>query len=876
MELKKYQKRVIADLSRYLELLRTTGNFVTAFRTFWREKGVPLGPDSLPDYQNLLPGVPNLCFKVPTGGGKTFLACNAVRPVFDTLPSLKAKVVVWLVPSDSILEQTLQALKNPRHPYRQKLDVDFGGRVEVYSKQELLSGQNFNLTTVMEQLSVMVLSYDSFRSKGKEGLKAYQENSSLTSFSKALGKPEMPIEKADESALFQIINQLNPLVIVDESHHARTDLSLEMLKNFNPCFVLDLTATPRKESNIISFVDAVQLKRENMVKLPVIVYNQRSQTDVVADAIDLRRKLEELADMERTKTGNAIRPIVLFQAQPRGKEDSTTFEKLRCKLVEAGIPAEHIAIKTAETNELKNVDLLSDSCPVRYIITVNALKEGWDCPFAYILASLANRTSRVDVEQILGRILRLPYTRKNDEQTLNMSYVLTSSNDFRTTLDAIIKGLNSAGFSKRECRVASEALLPPDVPTPILLPLPTEASASTDADDDVLNVNPQELQRAIAERRTLDVSAGQTMSGADTMLQRATETGQDYEQAVAKAENEGQLADIPLEVKEKMTTYPMNAEYAEEALLITIPQFFYKVPRSLFIHGEFALLERAQLAKDFTLKGKAYDIDFSGVDDDIASIDVRDADGVPKVFKLSNDDQNYFKKYFHTLPPENKVKHCKDIIYNLINKLNIVSSKELRDYIERIVDDMNASQVAALEKAPLSHAEKIKNKIESLLVVHFKEEFKKCLEMEKIICKPAWKLPPSISPTSSTSSLGKSLYQAEEAMNGLEWEIVKEITGVPNIKWWHRNIAKHGFRINGYINHYPDLIIMTKSGRHILVEAKGHFLKNDDSRLKLELGQAWQKAAGSQYRYYMVFNDGEPPLEGALTLSSFIEILKEL
>ena len=75
---------------------------------------------------------------------------------------------------------------------------------------------------------------------------------------------------------------------------------------------------------------------------------------------------------------------------------------------------------------------------------------------------------------------------------------------------------------------------------------------------------------------------------------------------VAKAENEGQLADIPLEVKEKMTTYPMNAEYAEEALLITIPQFFYKVPRSLFIHGEFALLERAQLAKDFTLKGKAY------------------------------------------------------------------------------------------------------------------------------------------------------------------------------------------------------------------------------------------------------------------------------
>ena len=202
----------------------------------------------------------------------------------------------------------------------------------------------------MEQLSVMVLSYDSFRSKGKEGLKAYQENSSLTSFSKALGKPEMPIEKADESALFQIINQLNPLVIVDESHHARTDLSLEMLKNFNPCFVLDLTATPRKESNIISFVDAVQLKRENMVKLPVIVYNQKSQTDVVADAIDLRRKLEELADMERTGTGNAIRPIVLFQAQPRGKEDRVQpLRSCAASLWKRVYPLNILPCETAET-----------------------------------------------------------------------------------------------------------------------------------------------------------------------------------------------------------------------------------------------------------------------------------------------------------------------------------------------------------------------------------------------------------------------------------------------------------------------------------------------------------------------------------------------
>ena len=294
MELKSYQKKVIADLTRYLELLNETRDYAAAFRCFWQEKSAP----SLGYYQDILPGVPNLCFKVPTGGGKTFIACNAIRPIFDALPVTKTKAVVWLVPSDAILAQTVKALKDTQHPYRQKIDVDFGGRVEVYTKQELLNGQNFNPTAVTEQLSIMVLSYDSFRGRGKEGLKAYQENSNLAEFAKVLGKPDSPIEKADETALFQIINQLNPLVIVDESHHARSDLSLEMLENFNPCFVLDLTATPKKESNIISYVDAVQLKGENMVKLPVIVYNRDSQSDVLIDAIDLRNKLEELACAE--------------------------------------------------------------------------------------------------------------------------------------------------------------------------------------------------------------------------------------------------------------------------------------------------------------------------------------------------------------------------------------------------------------------------------------------------------------------------------------------------------------------------------------------------------------------------------------------------
>ena len=628
MELKTYQKKVIADLTRYLELLNETKSDTAAFRLFWQEKSAP----TLGLYQNVIPGVPNLCFKVPTGGGKTFIACNAVRPIFDALPATKTKAVVWLVPSDAILTQTAKSLKNPQHPYRQKIDVDFGGRVEVYTKQELLNGQNFNPTAVTEQLSVMVLSYDSFRGRGKEVLKAYQENSNLAEFAKVLGKPDSPIEKADETALFQIINQLNPLVIVDESHHARSELSLEMLENFNPCFVLDLTATPKKESNIISYVDAVQLKNEHMVKLPVIVYNRDSQSEVLIDAIDLRNKLEEIASAEYAKTGKYIRPIALFQAQPKGKEDATTFEKLRDKLVDAGIPAEQIAIRTADVNELKNVELMSLSCPIRYIITVNALKEGWDCPFAYILASLANKTSQVDVEQILGRILRLPHTSQHTQSALNMSYVLTSSNDFNNTVAHIVKGLNSAGFSDKDYRIGESAK--PQVPEQpaeqITLPdqqgCPEMEPPLETAEDDFSGLDGKSIGAEL-ERRREQTQTPETAPKADTMLDAAAEVEKAYTDAIQQTDNDPMMDNLPWEVRDKVKSFQVNPQFREDIETLQIPQFFLKVEQSLFTDGSFELLDKEMLAEGFTLKGKAYDIDFDAAEEEIRENDVREQDG---------------------------------------------------------------------------------------------------------------------------------------------------------------------------------------------------------------------------------------------------------
>lgn len=875
MELKSYQKKVIADLTRYLELLNETKSDAAAFRLFWQEKSAP----TLGRYQNVIPGVPNLCFKVPTGGGKTFIACNAIRPVFDALPGTKTKAVVWLVPSDAILTQTVKALKDSQHPYRQKIDVDFGGRVEVYSKQELLNGQNFNPTAVTEQLSLMVLSYDSFRGRGKEGLKAYQENSNLAEFVKVLGKPDSPIEKADETALFQIINQLNPLVIVDESHHARSELSLEMLENFNPCFVLDLTATPKKESNIISYVDAAQLKNEHMVKLPVIVYNRDSQSEVLIDAIDLRNKLEEIASAEYTRTGKYIRPIVLFQAQPKRREDATTFEKLRDKLVDAGIPADQIAIRTADVNELKNTDLMSPNCQIRYIITVNALKEGWDCPFAYILASLANKTSQVDVEQILGRILRLPHTSQHSQNALNMSYVLTSSSDFNNTVEQIVKGLNSAGFSDKDYRIgeSTKPQVPENPAGLIMQPDKKGVYEEEITKDDFWELNGK-LIVAELDRRREQAQEPEIATKADTMLDAAAEVEKAYTNSVRQIGSDPILDNLPWELRDQVKTFEVNPKFQKDIETLQIPQFFLKIEQSLFTDGSFELLDREMLTEGFTLKGKAYDIDFAAADDEIRQIDVRERDGgLPKVFKMESTEQRYFKQWFSSLPQESRVRQCKDMMFNQLNKLNMVDAAELKAYINRIVDDMDKAQLAAMEKAPLGYAAKIRTRIEILLEAHYRETFEKWLETERIVCKPSFRLPHFIHPASYTDIYANSLYTAEDGdMNKLEQKLIVELTALPNVRWWHRNIARQGFAINGFIRHYPDILIMTRSGKLICAETKGEHLKNDDSREKIALGQAWRTAAGKDFRYYMVFENEDNLLPGAVSMSQFIDTIKAL
>lgn len=873
MELKKYQKQVIGDLNRYMELLTETKSVSGAYNAFWNEKNIRVGFGGLPYYNDTVNHTPHVCFKVPTGGGKTFLACNSLRVIFDNLPARKAKVVVWLVPSEAILTQTLNALGDVHHDYRKKINADFNGRVMVYSKQQVLDGQQFNPTTVNEQLSIIVMSFDSFRIKNKEGRKVYQENGNLQQFSKFQSTPETLIPDIDETALIQVLNQLSPVVIVDESHHTAGELSVEMLKNLNPSFILDLTATPRKNSNIIAYVDAMQLKSANMVKLPVIVYNRPSQEEVITDALDLRNKLEEEAKKEQEVSGRYNRPIILFQAQPKISENKETFEKLRERLIGYGISKEEIAIKTAAINELKNQNLMSPDCKIRYIITVNALKEGWDCPFAYILATLANKTSVVDVEQILGRVLRLPNTTQNTSKYLNLSYVLTCSADFHSTLQKIIKGLNDAGFSKQDYFAPEQ---PQD--TTIFPPLVQQkldfdnASNTQQVTEEFLDFSDDAVKTLLEQRATSETNAPLA-----AMLESAEKKSDEYDNEIKKAEKEFVFGGTPTELKDMQNMFYMYEQYEENALKIEFPQFFIQAPPTLFGDNETKLLEEEDLLETFTLKDKSTQIDFSSVNDTIAKVDIKAKNDAPKYEMLQGAENDFFKAYMESLPPASRIKNCKYIIKETLGKDKFFAGKDLSDYVDRIVENMDGDTLTALEKNVYSYAEKIKKKINALMLDHKREQFKVLIGNGKITCVPKYKLSRYITPAKTFDSLAKSLYTAEGDIGDFEQRILEKVSALPNIVWWHRNLSRTGFCINGFINHYPDFILYTTQRKIVVVETKGkHLITNDDSKDKAELGKTWKMMAGANFCYYMVYEGESSNNPGAVSFDKFIDIVKEL
>lgn len=516
MELKEYQQGVLRKLDHYLAVLREKRENAEDFVAFQRSQGktailsdycrdtwdqlnvervLPMlshkGQQMIAHYLGRHDGlrrpIPSICLKVPTGGGKTLLATAAVERIQTDYLRRQTGLVLWVVPSDAIYKQTWKHLANREHPYRQMLERASGGRVKMLEKTDA-----FTKCDIQSQLCVMVLMLPSAARKTQATLRLFRDSGRFTSFfpveddsaaNQALldevgnldindladmGFAEgiVPGSVSVKQSLGNVLRLVRPVIVIDEGHKAYSDTARDTLCGFNPSFFLELSATPntkgKHQSNVLVNVPGADLKDEEMIKLPINVINEDKggwkQTLALAHA--KQGELENVAGALQDATGRYIRPIVLVRAERTGeKQRDNAFvhaEDVREYLQNnLGVREEEIRLKTSERDELGDDDLLLDTCPVRYIITKDALREGWDCPFAYVLAILSKTTATTALTQMVGRVLRQPHAQLTGHDGLDECFVYTFDQDVTDAVEGVRRGLQDEGMADLASSVKS-------------------------------------------------------------------------------------------------------------------------------------------------------------------------------------------------------------------------------------------------------------------------------------------------------------------------------------------------------------------------------------------------------------------------------------
>lgn len=430
--------------------------------------------------------VPNAVLKVPTGGGKTYLAICGVSRIMGRYLGRNAGFVLWIVPNEAIYTQTLKHLRNREHPYRQALDRTAAGRVRILEKTDRL-----HVRDVESSLCVMLLMLQSANRESKHSLKVFQDRGDVHGFFPAEGMQLAHQEVLNhtpnldgyrgmfpmvQDSLGNALRVIRPVLVLDEGHRAISDLALSTLYGFNPCFVLELTATPKdvkptggknpragRSANLLVEVTGRELDREGMIKMPINL-EPRQGSDWRATLNAAHAKLDMLAteaDRLRADTNRYIRPIMLVQVERTGEKQRGSgrihAEDVREWLLTVGFDEAEVAVKTAERNDLsqpENQDLLSRTNRIRAIITKQALQEGWDCPFAYVLCALAASSNLNAMTQLVGRILRQPGAERTGVKALDECHVITHHAATEAVVAAIKKGLERDGLGDLHAQVS--------------------------------------------------------------------------------------------------------------------------------------------------------------------------------------------------------------------------------------------------------------------------------------------------------------------------------------------------------------------------------------------------------------------------------------
>lgn len=487
MQLKDYQQQCIATVRQYLEALAVkrvawekvraidasmAGDFASAI---W--EGVTGRLNYRAKKNGLNEPLPNFCLKVPTGGGKTLLACHVIDQINQYYLRRKTGFVLWIVPTTQIYAQTLRSLKDREHPYRQVLDLSSGGRTQILEKTD-----HFNPQDVEEKLCVMLLMLPSANRVAKETLKIFQDAGGFEAFFPneddlkaneellkrfpnldAYGKKEGMWGRQVKTSLGNTLRVLQPVIILDEGQKAYSEGAQATINGFNPRMVVELSATPPQGANVLVSITGQALNREQMIKLDIHVSNKQSVTwkNTLMESVARQQQLEAAAREYEAQTGTYIRPIVLVQVERTGKDQRAKgfihAEDAREYLVaDCLIPPDQIAIKSSEKDDIEGIDLYARDCPVRYIITKQALQEGWDCSFAYVLTILTDPKSKNALTQLIGRILRQPGARKTNVRLLDECYVHCFKQNAGGLATAIKHGLEGEGLGDISGRVALE------------------------------------------------------------------------------------------------------------------------------------------------------------------------------------------------------------------------------------------------------------------------------------------------------------------------------------------------------------------------------------------------------------------------------------
>lgn len=512
MQLKSYQEKALRTLDLYLDGLRSCADEIQTARAALLGAGAKLSAldldfpakawemcrvgDVLPhsstrrrdgsiiQYRKRADGigrpVPDICLKVPTGGGKTLLGAWGTVAILQKFLRSNRGFVLWIVPNDAIYWQTRKQLTDRDHPYRQVLDRAAAGadRVRILEKDDPL-----NADDVREHLCVMLLMLQSANRSAKEQLRLFRDRGNVHGFfplesdSAAHWRMLGDIPNLDaygggkhlgdviKDSLGNVLRLLRPVVVLDEGHRAYSRLALDTLSGFNPCFVLELSATPPEQANKLIDVSGRDLEREEMIKLPINV-EVRAGWDwrrCLAASWERINSLHNEAERLRANANRYIRPILLVQVERTGREqrDPKFVHALDAKeyLQTLGLAESEIAIKTAEVNDLKdplNQNLLSPANQIRAIITKHALQEGWDCPFAYVLCSLATSHNLSGMTQLVGRILRQPEARKTGVPALDQCYVFCHNVETSAVVECVKKGLESDGMGELAGRIRTD------------------------------------------------------------------------------------------------------------------------------------------------------------------------------------------------------------------------------------------------------------------------------------------------------------------------------------------------------------------------------------------------------------------------------------